>query len=96
MDPNRVVSLVDGLTSTFEAGLAFYTKWKAKQERENNYQRSPPKKSTAVSKCSLITSLDISSHRVKATYQVGFALIGPEFATGDSKLSSPPLPHHGA
>ncbi|KAB5578292.1 hypothetical protein GE09DRAFT_1183933 [Coniochaeta sp. 2T2.1] len=84
MDPNRVASLVDGLTSTFEAGLAFYTKWKQKQERENNYQRSPLKKSPADTKCSLVTSLDISSHRIEATYQVGFALIGPEFAVGDT------------
>ncbi|KAH8906162.1 hypothetical protein BR93DRAFT_732215 [Coniochaeta sp. PMI_546] len=84
MDGNRVDSLVDGLTSTFEAGLHFYTKWKQRQERENHYQRSPRKVSPAVSKCTLSTSLDVSSHRIKSTYQVGFALIGPEFAIGDT------------
>ncbi|OIW26043.1 hypothetical protein CONLIGDRAFT_717683 [Coniochaeta ligniaria NRRL 30616] len=84
MDGNRVSSLVDGLTSTFEAGLAFYTKWKQKQERENHYQRSPRKVSPADSKCALGTSLDLSTHRIKTTYQVGFALIGPEFAVGDT------------
>jgi hypothetical protein len=90
MDGSRVASLVDGLASAYEAGLDFYTKWKQKQERENHYHRPARKSSAALSKCALSTSLDISSHRIKATYQVGFALIGPEFAVGDGKVSPPP------
>lgn len=91
MDGNRVASLVDGLTSTFEAGLEYYTRWKQKQELENHYHRPPPKVSPTASKCTVSASLDISSHRIKATYQVGFALIGPEFAVGDSGSISPAI-----
>lgn len=83
MDRTRVDSLVDGLASAFEAGLDFYAKWKKKQERVNHYRKQDSKSSTTATKCALSTSLDISSHRIKATYQVGFALIGPEFSSGD-------------
>jgi hypothetical protein len=70
MELARVDALVNNLASLFEAGLDFYTKWKKKLERQ-------PRKD-AVS-----TSLDMSSHRIKATYQVGFAMIGPDFSAGD-------------
>ncbi|KAJ9129434.1 hypothetical protein NKR19_g10375, partial [Coniochaeta hoffmannii] len=84
MDGNRVASLVDGLTSTYEAAFNFYIRWKQKQEQENHYKRHPGKISPAVGKCSLSASLDMSSHRIESTYQVGFAIIGPEFSVGDA------------
>jgi hypothetical protein len=87
MDTGRVDRLVDDLTSAFEAALGFYSEWKQKQERNNHYYRKAATTSAKESKCTLSTSLDISSHRIKATYQVGFALIGPEFARGDCKSS---------
>lgn len=79
--------LVDDLTAAFEAALGFYSEWKQKQkqERNNHYYRKETTTPAKESKCTLSTSLDISSHRIKATYQVGFALIGPEFARGDCK-----------
>lgn len=86
MDASRVDRLVDGLVSAFEAGLDFYTKWKQKQERVNHYQKHERTSSATLRKCAVSTSLDISSHRIKATYQVGFALVGPEFSYGDGKL----------
>jgi len=82
MDLARVDALVNNLASLFESGLDFYTKWKKKLERQ-------PRKD-AVS-----TSLDMSSHRIKATYQVGFAMIGPDFSAGDGLFITvlrPPLP----
>ncbi len=88
MDGNRVASLVDGLTSTYEAAFNFYIRWKQKQEQENHYKRHPGKISPAVGKCSLSASLDMSSHRIESTYQVGFAIIGPEFSVGDGKSIS--------
>ncbi|KAK1830113.1 hypothetical protein QBC39DRAFT_309595 [Podospora conica] len=72
MELARVDTLVNNLASLFESGLDFYTKWKKKLERQ-------PRKD-AVS-----TSLDMSSHRIKATYQVGFAMIGPDFSAGDDE-----------
>lgn len=70
MELARVDALVTNIAALFESGLDFYTKWKKKLERQ-------PRKD-AVS-----TSLDMSSHRIKATYQVGFAMIGPDFSAGD-------------
>jgi hypothetical protein len=85
MDGDRVGSLIESLTSTYEAAFNFYTKWKQKQEDDNHYYRGADKRSPVVSKCGLGTSLDLSSYRIKSTYQVGFAIIGPEFFVGDSK-----------
>ncbi|KAK3689893.1 hypothetical protein B0T22DRAFT_528658 [Podospora appendiculata] len=78
--------LVNGLTSAFEAGLDFYMKWKQKLESQNHYQGRKEKASSATaSKCAVSTSLEISSHRIRAAYQVGFAIIGAEFSSGDAE-----------
>ncbi len=87
MELARVDALVNGLASAFESGLDFYTKWKRKLERQNHYRRHDKSSSATANKCAVSTSLDVSSHRIKATYQVGFALIGSDFAAGDG--SSP-------
>ncbi|KAK3346591.1 hypothetical protein B0T25DRAFT_461829 [Lasiosphaeria hispida] len=84
MELARVDALVDGLASAFESGLDFYTKWKKQLETQNHYRRHDKSVSPSASKCAVSTSLDISSHRIKATYQVGFALIGPSYAVGDA------------
>ena len=75
MELARVDALVNNLASLFESGLEFYTQWKKKLERQ-------PRKD-AVS-----TSLDMSSHRIKAAYQIGFAMIGTEFSAGDGWFPS--------
>ncbi|KAK0625523.1 hypothetical protein B0T17DRAFT_508502 [Bombardia bombarda] len=85
MDLPSVDKLVDDLTSAFEASLDFYTKWKKKQESQNHYHRRENASSTVFTKCALSTSLDTSGHRIRATYQVGFAIIGPEFAAGQDR-----------
>jgi hypothetical protein len=87
----RVNVLVEGLASAFEAGLDFYTKWKQRLESQNHYRRHVKKTSSVVdSKCALSTSFDISSHRIRATYQVGFAMIGCDFSAGDGLSSLVP------
>jgi hypothetical protein len=92
-DPQpRVVELVNSLTSAFESGLASYQEWKDKQRRHNHYQQKPETSESArVVRCALSVSLDTSSHRIKAAYQVGFALIGSDFATGDGQTACPPF-----
>lgn len=88
MELARVDALVNGLADAFESGLDFYTKWKKKLEIQNHYRRTQGGSSPAASKDAVSTSLDMSSHRIRATYQVGFALIGPEFSAGDGLFLS--------
>ncbi|KAK4227316.1 hypothetical protein QBC38DRAFT_478159 [Podospora fimiseda] len=38
---------------------------------------------TPMTKCAAITSLEMSSYRIRSTYQIGLTLIGPDFADGD-------------
>lgn len=82
MELARVSQLVEELASSFEEGLEFYVKWKKKLESRNHYRRNEKVASTA-SKCAVSTSLDVSSHRIRASYQIGSAIIGPEFSSGD-------------
>jgi len=82
MELDRVDILVNGLTSAYESGLDFYLRWKRQLESQNHYRRHQGTSSTAA-KDAVSTSLDMSSHRIRATYQVGFALIGPDFSAGD-------------
>ncbi|KAK5657452.1 hypothetical protein OQA88_3024 [Cercophora sp. LCS_1] len=81
----RVDVLVNDLASAFESGLEFYTRWKQKLEAQNHYRRHRDTSSPSAAKDAVSTSLDLSSHRIRATYQVGFALIGPQFSTGDDE-----------
>ncbi|KAK3376894.1 hypothetical protein B0T24DRAFT_232256 [Lasiosphaeria ovina] len=85
MELARVDALVDGLAEAFEAGLDFYMRWKKRVDNQNHYRRPEKASPAATSKCAVSTSLDMSSHRIRATYQVGFALIGPEFSAGDDE-----------
>ncbi|KAK3385391.1 hypothetical protein B0H63DRAFT_449449 [Podospora didyma] len=85
MDMARVDALVDGFAQAFEAGLDFYSQWKKRVESENHYQRKENAASIATTKDALSTSLDMSNHRIRATYQVGFALIGPDYSAGDDE-----------
>ncbi|KAK4445527.1 hypothetical protein QBC34DRAFT_162832 [Podospora aff. communis PSN243] len=85
MELARVDALVNGLADAFESGLDFYTKWKKRLEHQNHYRRTEGGSSPAASKDAVSTSLDMSSHRIRATYQVGFALIGPQFSAGDEE-----------
>ncbi|KAK3313126.1 hypothetical protein B0H66DRAFT_485346 [Apodospora peruviana] len=85
MELARVDQLVDDLTSSFEAGLEFYVKWKKKLESRNHYRRHDKTSSATTSKCAVSTSLDISSHRIRATYQVGSAILGSDFTVGDAE-----------
>ncbi|KAK0712856.1 hypothetical protein B0T26DRAFT_650815 [Lasiosphaeria miniovina] len=87
MELARVDALVDGLAEAFEAGLDFYMRWKKRVDSQNHYRRPEKASPAATSKCAVSTSLDMSSHRIRATYQVGFALIGPEFSAGDGSSS---------
>lgn len=75
-------ALVNSLASAYESGLDFYLRWKRQLETQNHYRRHQGTSSTAA-KDAVSTSLDMSSHRIRATYQVGFALIGPDFSAGD-------------
>ncbi|KAM7207913.1 hypothetical protein V8F20_001707 [Naviculisporaceae sp. PSN 640] len=86
MELARVSQLVEDLTSSFEEGLEFYVKWKRKLESRNHYRRNDKAASTLTpSKCAVSTSLDVSSHRIRASYQIGSAIIGPEFSSGDEE-----------
>ncbi|KAK1752955.1 hypothetical protein QBC47DRAFT_387433 [Echria macrotheca] len=85
MELARVDALVRDVASAFELGLDFYTKFKQKLESQNHYRRHKDTTPAAASKDALSTSLDLSSHRIRATYQVGFALIGPDFSAGDEE-----------
>ncbi len=73
--------------------MDLYNRWKEKQLRQNNYQR-PGSAASATVKCAVGTSLDVSSHRIRATHQVAFAIIGLDFSSGDGLCilvcSSPP------
>lgn len=86
----RVDVLVNDLASAFESGLEFYTKWKQKLETLNHYRRHRDMSSPSAAKDAVSTSLDLSCHRIRATYQVGFALIGPQFSAGDGGCSRTP------
>ncbi|KAK4182985.1 hypothetical protein QBC35DRAFT_526383 [Podospora australis] len=83
MELARVDALVDSLASAFDTGLELYTTWKQRQETENHYHGHKRAASTGPTKCAVSTSLDISSYRIRSTYQIGFTLIGPDFAAGD-------------
>lgn len=85
MELARVDALVKGLAEAYESGLEFYIKWKKKLEDQNHYRRTEGGASSAASKDAIGTSLDMSSQRIRATYQVGFALIGPDFSAGDEE-----------
>lgn len=88
MELARVSQLAEDLASAFEEGLEYYVKWKKKLESRNHYRRNQKAASSAsTSKCAVTTSLDISCHRIRATYQVGAAIIGPDFSSGDGSLS---------
>jgi len=91
MELARVDALVNGLADAFESGLDFYTKWKKKLEAQNHYRRHEGGASTTASKDAISTSLDMSSHRIRSTYQVGFALIGPDFSAGDGLFPRTPF-----
>lgn len=86
----RVDGLVERLASALEAGLDFYNTWLQRQQASNSYHTStsthrfhPAAARVRPIKCAVGTSLDMSSYRIQSTYQIGFTLIGPEFAAGD-------------
>ncbi|KAK4641809.1 hypothetical protein QC761_504107 [Podospora bellae-mahoneyi] len=88
----RVGGLVERLASAFEAGLDFYNTWLQRQQASNSHHTStsthrfhPAAARVRPIKCAVDTSLDMSSYRIQSTYQIGFTLIGPEFAAGDDR-----------
>ncbi|KAK0671499.1 hypothetical protein QBC41DRAFT_315453 [Cercophora samala] len=78
----RVDGLVERLASALEAGLDFYNTWLQSQQASNGYRT--PARARPI-KCAVSTSLDMSSYRIQSTYQIGFTLIGPDFAAGDDQ-----------
>ncbi|KAK4158710.1 hypothetical protein QBC43DRAFT_328460 [Cladorrhinum sp. PSN259] len=104
MDLERVEILVDSLACACEAALNLYARWSAKQATENRYHnsrsgrrfssdsvQSAPTSSQAHApiKCAASTSLEMSSYRIRSTYQIGVTLIGPDFADGDGRPHFP-------
>jgi hypothetical protein len=83
MELERVDALVNSLASVYESGLDFYLRWKRQLESQNHYRRHEGSSPAAATQDAVSTSLDMSSHRIRATYQVGLALIGPDFSAGD-------------
>ena len=82
MDCTRVDILVKRLVSAAEAGSDLCTKWNERQLAKNSYQRPRPAVAATI-KLAASTSFEISSHRIRTTYQVAFALIGLDFSSGD-------------
>ena len=74
--------LVDGLIASFETGLQFYSQWQRRRVKENHYRKPGSASKSATNTSALGTSFNISS-RIKETYDVGFAIIGSDFAAGD-------------
>ncbi|KAM7221977.1 hypothetical protein V8F06_002728 [Rhypophila decipiens] len=88
MELATVSQLVENLASAFEEGLDFYVKWKKKLESRNHYRRNERVKAASTSttnKCAVSTSLDVSGYRIRSSYQIASAIIGPEFSSGDEE-----------
>ncbi|KAM7190079.1 hypothetical protein V8F33_009666 [Rhypophila sp. PSN 637] len=86
MELATVSQLVENLASAFEEGLDFYVKWKKKLESRNHYRRNEKAASTSTTnKCAVSTSLDVSGYRIRSSYQIASAIIGPEFSSGDEE-----------
>ncbi len=83
MDYPTVSVLVKSLGAAFEAGLDSYDRWTERQHAQNHYYRRPVTGPVAV-KCALGASYDLSSHRIRATYHIPFAIIGLEFSVVDA------------
>ncbi|KAH8899162.1 hypothetical protein GQ53DRAFT_836245 [Thozetella sp. PMI_491] len=87
MDHPTLDVLVRSLGAAFEAGLDSLARWDTRQHAGNHYHGRPASAPATV-KCALSASYDVSSHRIRATYQVAFAIIGLEFAVGNESSRS--------
>ncbi|KAJ9150449.1 hypothetical protein NKR23_g3847 [Pleurostoma richardsiae] len=85
MNPTTVAGYVDALISDFDSGLLSYARWKKRKESENHYcKQSASPGQAGVTYCALSTSLRVSGPKIQETYELGSAILGPNFSTGDA------------